>query len=399
MTRIALISDQHFDASSRWEEHLRIMRWIADDLCERSVDLIALGGDLFEKRPTPLETSEAARWIVSLAEIAPVVGVYGNHDVAHSLALMSQLRTRHPVVIAERPMVHLALEGRLAIACLPWPRRAQIIAHLNGVGGSALVNEVAADALRLVMRGMSVQMDEWDRGAHRPVERVFLGHVQMRSAVVSTGQPLAPGADFELGLEDVGLLRADAYMLGHIHRGNTGELDQWRVGDSPVIYPGSPRRNTYGETETKAYVVVEVGDGPARVEVVETPATPMLHVIGAITDRADGRRSLVLDGEPDVRGAEVRLRYSVASDERELGNAEAAACLDRFMEAGAVAVKVEPQVIAATRARVPEIAQAQTLAEKLVALWKSRDEEPEPARREALFMKLRRLEEELAHAL
>jgi DNA repair exonuclease SbcCD nuclease subunit len=396
VTRIALISDQHFDVSSRWQEHLRIMGWIAEDLRARSVDLIALGGDLFEKRPCPIETSAAARWIMELAEIAPVIGVYGNHDVAHSLDVMSQLRTRHPVVIADRPMVHFACEGRLAVACLPWPRRAQIIAHLNGVGGSELINEVATDALRAVIRGLSVEMD-----AHAPAERVFLGHVQMRSAVVSTGQPLAPGADFELGLDDLGLLRADAYLLGHIHRGNAGE---WSIGDAPVIYPGSPRRNTYGEIEAKAYVIVEVGDGPARTEVIETPATPMVHLTATLRDilaQEDGstlRDLEIVDAPyPDVRGAEVRFRYSIPSDEREIGKARAVAWRDSLIGEGAVDVKVEEVVIPVVRARAPEVAAALTLDDKLAALWKSRGDVPERA--DALLAKTRLIEEEHAHAL
>ena len=75
-------------------------------------------------------------------------------------------------------------------------------------------------------------------------------------------------------MEDLALVGADAYVLGHIHKSQA-----WDIGGAPVIYPGSPRRTDFGELEPKGYVIVDVTDsgGVVSWEFVEAPATPMLH--------------------------------------------------------------------------------------------------------------------------
>lgn len=386
--RLALISDQHFDVSSRWEEHVRIMKWIVEELERQQPDVICLGGDLFERRPVPAETDAAAAWIIALANIAPVVGVYGNHDVPQSLDVMNRLEARHPIVFYDRPAVHVV--GGVGIACLPWPRRANVLAALGRAAGSEDVNQVAADALRHVMLGLAGELD----AVPGERERVFLGHVQVRGAQLSTGQPLAPGADFELGLADLGIVRASAYLLGHIHRGNPNE---WQFDGAPVIYPGSPRRTAYGETEAKHIVIVEVEDGRATTTWLETPATPM-HLFEArwTSDRGLAITSKAFPHNDVVRGAETRLRYTVDSDQREAAAAAARELRDRMLADGAIAVKVEEVVQATTRARAPEIGAARTIDDKLVAFWNAKKITLEDERRARLMVMLAQLQTERA---
>jgi len=378
--RLALISDQHFDASSRWEEMLRIAGWIAGDIAQREVDLVVLGGDLFERRPVPLETKAAAQWLISLAETSPVVGVYGNHDVPESLAVMNRLEARHPITIYDRPAVHYAAGA--AIACLPWPRKAHLLA---AVGANADADAVAHGALQTVLLGLGDELERFEG------PRLFVGHVMMRGSKVSTGQPLAPGADFEIGLEDLALARAYFYGLGHIHMGPGNE---WKVGDAPAVFPGSPRRTSYGETEPKGYVIAEVDEhGPIGWERIETPCTPMClleyHWDGEGFWGSDVPAALV---EP---GAEVRYRYSVASEHRESAKAAALQLRDDLIrDCGVASVKIEERVTATKRARAPELAQAATLPDKLQALWRSRNDVPDDERAARLIGKVHTLEEQ-----
>ncbi len=94
----------------------------------------------------------------------------------------------------------------------------------------------------------------------------------------------------------------------------------------------------------------------------------------------------------DVAGAEVRLRYHVATDQREAARAAADALRDQLIAAGAVHVKVEEVVEAKTRARTLEVAQAPTLADKLAALWRAQGFDPGD-RRDALIGKALQIEE------
>lgn len=376
MTRIALISDQHFDVSSRWDETLRLSKWMAEDLARRDVDLITLGGDLFERRPVPFETRAAAEWIIDLAELAPVVGVYGNHDVENSLAVMNRLEARHGIHFYDRPALHAVVAG-CAVACLPWPQKAQILAaapEISKVAGE----QQAGEALRHVLRGLGAML----QGYNGP--KLLLAHAMVRGSRTSVGQPLC-GCDFELGLEDLGMVGADAYLLGHIHC-----PQDWMIGNAPVIYPGSPRRTTYGEVEDKGYALLEF-DGPrlVRWERIVTPATPMLLVE---TRWVDGGFTTIPDARAAV-GAEIRFRYEISSDERDAGRSAAADLKRQLLDVGAIEVKVEEEITQTTRSRAPEIVTAKTLGEKLDQLWNVQGWEP-GERREPLLTKAAELERE-----
>src|SRR5690606_13824034 len=217
---------------------------------------------------------------------------------------------------------------------------------------------VAGDALRAVLRGLGQEL----RRQSGP--RLFAAHAMVRGSITSTGQPLV-GCDMELGLEDLALVGADAYALGHIHKGQ-----RWEIEGRPVVYPGSPRRTAFGELEPKGYTILEWDAGHVRDTFIEAPATPMIQLEGKWLDG-----QLVGLEHRSLRGAEVRLRYSVPSDRREEAAVQARAWRDRILE-DAVSCKVEEVVIAEARARAPEIARAMTLADKLAAYWSAKGFDP-----------------------
>lgn len=392
MTRVALISDQHFDASSRFGECCRVLDWIAQDARQRGVDVIALGGDLFERRPLPVETKAAAEWIIELAAFAPVIGVYGNHDVAESLALFNKLETENRVVFLERPDT-VSVAG-VTFACMPWPSKAGLAAMYPHLTRDEL-NSTAVTMLQSILRGMGDELDARDE-ACGPEPRFFLGHCQVRASRVSTGQPLM-GCDFELGVEDLALVRAHFYGLGHIHLGVGNE---WDIAGAPAAYPGSPRRTSFGELEDKGYIIVEF-DGPRLVgwERIKTPCAGMLHLTGefvnaGLYEGCEGPSGIVLhDRDVDVSGAECRLRYHVEAQDRAAATLDEARIERVLLDRGALSVKIEPEVVTTKRARAPEVARATTIGEKLTAHWESIGFDP-GERRASLLEKAAQLEEE-----
>lgn len=410
MTLIACVSDSHFDHASRFEECVRLHDWIAADLERRHPDLICHAGDVFERKSTPEERLAVARWLRRLADIAPVLIVRGNHDVLGDLPIFARLRGRHPVHVEEAASVHV-LNG-IAVAALAWPRKSEILARLPATSVEAS-EQTAAEALRAVLRGLGDQL------AQHEGPRLLLAHAMVRASRTSTGQPLV-GADFEVGLEDLALVRADAYLLGHIHLGQdwlithrlspSASCDGGTNADgAPVIYPGSPRRTAYGEIESKGYVFLGVDPsvcgcsmgaamgacavcenrGRVTWDRVETPATPMFLLEYEWTDGMFCRNGAQLHEAdlPPLESAEVRFRYRVASDQRDAARAAAAQVKAEWLALGAADVKVEEEVIAVNRARLPEVARMRTLADKLCALWRHRGNEPEPERRARLLAK------------
>lgn len=390
MTRVALISDQHIDRSSRWDECRRILAWITSDLVARRPDLVLLGGDLFERRPTPEETLLACEWVQSLARLAPVVVIYGNHDAPQSLEPLALLDAPHPIIVADRPAVHLV--AGVAVACLPWPRPANLLAALGRAVPAEESAQHAVEALRAVLLGLGDQLEAHDG------PRVVLSHAMVRGSRTSTGQPLV-GCDLEIGLDDLALARADAYLLGHVHA-RQGWGVPHRIGIAPIHYPGSPRRTSYGEVEPKGYMLFDFGEGRLRWKHVDTPATPMLLLTGEYVSVDEGPEGRDIDRvllhpehNADVAGAEVRLRYHVVAHERDAGKRAAERLRAELVERGAVAIKVEEVVVAETRARSPEVAAAQTLTEKIDAYWSARGFDPGD-RRESLHERLVALEED-----
>lgn len=387
MTRIAIIADSHWDEHSRFEECQRIHSWMARDMAERGVDLLLHAGDVYERKSTPRERLAVAAWLTSVAELRPVVIVRGNHDAVGDLALLGKLDTRHPITVEETAAVHVV--AGVAVGCLAWPRRAELLARAGESHGAT--EDAARLALQNVVRGLGQEMEE------HAGPRILLAHAMVRGSVTSTGQPLV-GCDMELGLEDLSHAGAHLVALGHIHMGQEWET----VDGAPVVYPGSPRRSNFGELEAKGYLVATFdGAKLLHIERVETPATPMILVEGRMVDSECEQtlvafRTMALDERPAVSGAEVRLRYHVAADERELGRQNAQLWRETFDREGAVHVQVEEVVIPTTRARAPEVAAATGVGEQLRALWAARGDVPPEARGMELVRKAELLSSEVA---
>lgn len=391
MTAIAFVTDQHYDVSRRFEETVRVHKWIAEKIAERKPDVILLGGDIFERRSVPEDRNAAEQWLLSLAETAEVVAVVGNHELTNDCTIFNDLKAKHPITFYDRPTVHRV--GDLNIACLPWPRKAQLLAAVTADIGPERLNEISSDLLTDVLRGLGVQA----RAAGG--RTVFLGHVMMDGSKVATGQPLAPGMDFSLGLTNVGLVGAEAYFLGHIHM-----FQEWTINGAPCLYGGSSTRKTFGETEAKYFHIATLGDGPVTIEHIPTPCTPMLLFEGTFSENHgivwQANESLPISSteQPDiaalVKGAEVRVRYQTASDQREVAKVAIQDIERQMRNAGAVDVKIEEVVIPVTHARAPEITQVLAIKDQLPVLWKTMSDVPPLDRQDRLFAKLAQLEVE-----
>lgn len=377
MPRVAFITDLHICRESRWAETLRIMDWCVSKFAELRPDVIALGGDTFDRKPDVGEMHVVAEWLVSLASIAPVVGVKGNH-CPDGISVFNLLEAAHPIRIVEHPELHTA--AGIEFALLPWPRKANLLAALPDAGKEQ-AQQVGNELLVNVLRGLGLSSTTGPR--------CFVGHVQPRGAKVSTGQPLAPGADFELGTEDLALANCDAYLLGHIHL--PADLE---ANGKPCLMGGSFRRTAYGEVEEKSVVVVDFDDqNGTRVARETIPCADMFLVEANWVDDLDGARLAFHPYPiPVTDGCDIRIRYLVTPDQRSAARAAAEIERARLLALGARDVKLDPQVIPTSTARAPEVALAVTTAAKLQAMWRLRGTTPEPAREARLIEKLSELE-------
>jgi DNA repair exonuclease SbcCD nuclease subunit len=293
-----------------------------------------------------------------MAGFGPVVGVYGNHELAGDLDIYNRLSARNTIEFHAAPTV--VRFSDVAVACLPWPRKAQLLAHMPGATVAAGANAMRM-ALGAVLGGLGGRLQE-----QRGRARVALAHVMIDGSRTDHDQPLV-GADLSLSLADLALLGADIYACGHVHAQQDG-----RIGDAPWLFGGSPRHNNFGEPGPKGYVIIDVDGGAVRGwERVATPATPMLLLSSAWSDGG-----LPISGIDSVRGTEVRLRYRVPADERESARACAYELRDRMLGLGAVTVTIEEEVTTERRARAPEVAAARTLPDRLERHWEGKGFDP-----------------------
>ena len=368
--RVAIVADSHFSERSRFDECKRIHTWILDDIVKRGVHLVLHAGDMYDERSTPMEREAVAVWLQEVAEHAAVVIVRGNHDRVRDVPLMRKLSSRMPIHVVEDACI--VEHDNAAIACLAWPQEA-FAAQMAGNASIETRKQGISDSLRSVLMGFQQKL----RSHNGP--RILLSHAMVRGATTSFNQELV-GCDMEVGSEDLAQSGADFVALGHIHKHQT-------FGNSrgiPIVYTGSPYHKTFGETETKGYVVADFENDRVNWEFVATPATPMILVDARYDDSVG---SLVGDGlECDVCGAEVRLRYIVDAAYQDAAASRASAIKMRWMTMGARSVKIEPRLVVHTRSRAPEIARAITTAEKLKAYWNANPPKNPPDVRKARLL-------------
>lgn len=381
--KVAIVGDSHWDETKRFDECARLHAWIAADAKARGVDLVLHGGDVFERKSTPREREAAFAWFQEMAEIAPVVVIRGNHDALADLPLLERLDSYHPITVVETAGV-VEVAGAL-VACVAWPRKASLLAA-TGADSHESGEELAATALRNVLLGLG------DELAGHDGPTMLLMHAMVRDSMTSTGQPIV-GAELEVTLADLGLARAGAYFLAHIHM-----FQEWRINGAWCGFPGSPRRTNFGELEPKGYLVATYeGSVCTSVEFVEVPATPMVHVDdewAADPDRGGEPGWLAgAHGLPaSCAGVELRFRYRVPSDQREAARTAAESRRADWLAEGAISVQIEEVVQLEQRARCTAIAASAPLADKMAAYWAAKSFEPGD-RRAALLSKLHQIEE------
>lgn len=380
---IVQVGDSHWKKASRWEECVRLHDEIADEVEQRQPALFIHTGDLYDAAPTPDEQNAAERWLSRIAAVCPVVLIRGNHDPVGALAIMRRLETKYPIVVEERCGVHVV--AGVAVACIAWPKKAELIASAPAGATAEEIGQLAQQALRNILSGLGDELAKHDG------PRVLAMHAMTRGAKTSAGQPLV-GHEMEIGVEDFALARADYVALGHIHC-----AQDWTNEDVPIVFSGSPRRTAYGEVEDKGFVSVRFDrwDGDVEPDArrwalegwdrVKLSAALMLDVTGTWTDGA-----MVLGGDVALvaPGAEIRFTYTVENDRRAAAKLAAAELEAEWRALGAADVKPEEEVIPVSRARAPEIATAETTEDQLRWLWKARGLEIAAPRQARLFAKL-----------
>lgn len=325
--KVLHFADAHIDMAN-WGKHdpqtglpVRVMDFlhaldrIIDAAITGRVDLVLFAGDAYKDRnPQPTFQREWGKRIMRLsAAKIPTVLLVGNHDVAPALGrahTMQEFRT------LDVPHIHIAddfmaldpaeLGLPVHILAIPWVSRSKMMRREEVAGKTTeeiftQMEDILADWLD----------DELEKASDYP--RILLAHASVEGAKYGTERMVMLGQEMVLSGGMVRDRRLDYVALGHIHKHQSLNGDR----HPPAVYPGSIERIDFGEaSDTKGFVLAEIGRGEATWEFIPLPTRPYYDLPVEVTS-ADQFMAEVMDQLPagdKVAGAMVRVRLTYPYD-------------------------------------------------------------------------------------
>lgn len=374
------IGDTHVGPGERIADKLaaldQIIVWCQGAAAAGRLAAILWPGDLFHAKSTIEDRNALAPRLQALANRAPVILVYGNHDAPGDLDILGALDAVYPIHVSSRPEVlHVSTAtGTVArVACLPYPHRAGL------VGAGVAHDDLGQTARQLLEPQFALFADELRQADANGEIALFIGHVNVGGSLSSTGQPQI-GREIELDPGLLGRLDSAVYKgLNHIHK------HQVVAGDT--VYAGSICRQDFGENEPKGFIAVtideDVSDSTATVRrewafiPLDVPAQYLVE--GQLTRDGfvltDAPPCQICDGfecvtcaergrfRSDWTGADVKVRYTYKRSER--GVLDQAHILAEF--AGCRLLKLDPIAEVEREVRAPEVVEAVTVDAKAEA--------------------------------
>jgi exonuclease SbcD len=398
--KIAQFSDLHY-SNKHLAEADRCFTWAVKRAIVLGVDAAVVSGDSTDHAldvHSPA-VERLARNVRRLADHCPVLMLQGtySHEPPGTLSILRLLGGRFGVHVADRieqvALDHsgnwcaspgwrfdaLPKDAQALFSCVPTVNKGVVASALGAPeAGRAIGGELAA-----LLRGFA----SIHRAAHvQGAATIGVSHGTVFGCITEHGVPMA-GFDHEFTTGSLLGAGARAFMLGHIHRHQA-----WESERQVIAYAGSIGRFHYGEEGDKGFLVWDVDAAGARFELVATPARQTIDIV--FDGKPDLERIKAAAAERDLQGAYVRVRWTIADEDRHEVDR---AAIERVLR-HAAEVKLEGRIVPVVRTRAAGISQMRSLADK-VATWASATE----TRAEPLVDRLAQLQvrtpDEIAEAL
>lgn len=384
MIRIAHFSDLHYGGKTLSESD-RCFGAAIDRTVALGVDAAVVSGDATDHA---LDLHAPAAWRLAgqvrrLAEHCPVLMLQGtfSHEPPGTLSTLRLLGGRFHVHVADRiQQVGLTADRqwvespawrfstppvgcRALFTCVPTANKAVIAAALGATEASQAVGERLADLLG-GFGGIN------DRARALGIPTIGVSHGTVFGCLSEHGVPMA-GFDHEFTTGALFSAHAQAFLLGHIHR-HQGWHCAGPDGQQAIAYAGSIGRFHFGEEGDKGFLVWEVGSRGATYRLEPTPARRTIDI--TFEGRPDVGRMRELIAQHELRGASVRVRWSVADEDR--GSVDRAAI--EGLLADASEIKLEGRIVPVARTRAAGVSRLASLADKVLAWCRVADVSPNP---------------------
>jgi exonuclease SbcD len=379
MIRIAHFSDLHYGPKNLIEAD-RCFGAAIDQAIALGVQAAVLSGDSTD-HALDLHSPAAERLVAQvrrLADHCSVLMLQGtfSHEPPGTLSIFKLLGGRYPVHVADR-IGQVALmpkgcwhassgwafdvlpDGLLALfSCVPTVNKAAVAATV-GAGAAA---EAVGEHLATLLAGFA---DKHRRAQALAVPSIGVSHGTVFGCLSEHGVPMA-GFDHEFTTGSLFAAEAQAFMLGHIHRHQAWDCDG-RVGPQRIAYAGSIGRFHYGEDGDKGWLLWDVDAKSATCSLRPTQARRTIDIVFDGKPALDALREVV--AQQDIAGAFVRVRWTVAEEDRHEANRDA---IQQALVLAAE-VKLEGRIVPVVRTRAAGISQLTSLEEKVTAWAQATD--------------------------
>jgi len=265
----AYVGPQCDDPGERMAHTCQCLDKLVDTARNEQPDLILIAGDIFHQAKVWAERAltevrVAARYIILLSKIAPVVILYGtpNHDGYRQYETLKDLTPGVTYLTDPGILTILTKSGPIQVAGLPGFDKGHFRAEFTGLSAEE-ENKFLTSALASIVSGLSAQVDS-------RIPSVLMAHHTVVGCDLDNGQ-----STFFLQNEMVLPLSAltdsafDMVCLGHIHRAQAvGELVL-----KPIFYSGSIDAFSFNDEEhVKGFWIHELPHHPSGHKFIETPA-------------------------------------------------------------------------------------------------------------------------------
>lgn len=379
MIRIAHFSDLHYGVKTMSEAD-HCFGAAIDEAIARGVQAAVISGDATD-HALDLHAPAAERLMSQvrrLADHCPVLMLQGtfSHEPLGTLTPFRLLGGRHPVHVADR-ICQVGLDARgqwiassswrfdvlpadivALFSCVPTVNKAVVAATV----GCTQAAQAVGQQLEQLLVGLA--------GVHCEARRLCLptigvSHGTVYGCISEHGVPMA-SFDHEFTTGALFAARAQAFMLGHIHR-HQSWAQSGVDGQQCIAYPGSIGRFHHGESGDKGFLLWEVDANDVAMTFVPTPARRTIDfVFEGRPDLSSLREAIA---QQDIQGAHVRVRWTVAVEDRHEIDRKAM----EILLSAAESVKLEGRVVQLMRTRSEGMSQLTSLDQKVRA-WATASE-------------------------
>ena len=265
MIKFGHIADCHIN-KKYITEGIKALKQIKNICIEENAEFLIIAGDFWDKLVHLTEDSplnKAAEIIKEIAEIIPIIMIYGNHDVRGSLEIFEQLSSN--ITVVSEPELLCRTEGKIykynknlnpdiLFFCFPYLRKENVKKKLKEEKQEIIIEKaehIIESYVRYTKQKMLSQVKHLDLNK---IYKIAIAHGSMKGFKDAKGQDTHYYNINDIHYIENTFEEMDYIALGHIHAFQTMGKEY------RACYPSSIYSVNFTEEGDKFCIIVELED-------------------------------------------------------------------------------------------------------------------------------------------